>query len=237
MEGFEKGRDLGFIAAPDKRLERTRHKRASLVSCVGEPLKPSVGLLRKYRRVEIMNGLITERFVTEIAPHLTAEDDVNLWRVAFDAMLADIETLYPDRTKKHELFLQVGACSHWLRPHQMTWTKGGGFAWPEGYLQKYRDHIKNSSGPIGSGLPELDWFVVAHWNRGAGEWEMVAPKFFGKKKLVFRAAIPTRSRRHMQAAIHTVWIPGSPEDTQKKVTRFYGFRKRDESWKCVAASN
>jgi hypothetical protein len=30
---------------PNKRLERTRHERAPLVSCVGEPLKRSVGLL------------------------------------------------------------------------------------------------------------------------------------------------------------------------------------------------
>src|SRR4029079_11377180 len=31
--------------AANKRLERTRHKRASFFSCVGEPLKRSVGLL------------------------------------------------------------------------------------------------------------------------------------------------------------------------------------------------
>jgi hypothetical protein len=31
---------------PNKRLERTRRERASLVSCVGEPLKRSVGLLQ-----------------------------------------------------------------------------------------------------------------------------------------------------------------------------------------------
>lgn len=184
-----------------------------------------------------MNGLITERFVKEISPHLTAEDDANLWRAAFDTMLADIETLYPEKGKKHEVFLQIGACSHWLRPHQTTWTAGGGFAAPEGYLQKYIDHTKNSWGPIGSGLPEFDWFVVAHWNREEQEWEMVAPKFFGKKKLIFRAALPTRSRRHMQAAVHTVWMPGSPEDPAKRVTRLYGFRKQDEVWKCVAAGN
>ena len=30
-------------APPNRRLERTRHERASLLSCVGEPLKRSVG--------------------------------------------------------------------------------------------------------------------------------------------------------------------------------------------------
>jgi hypothetical protein len=33
------------VASNNKRLERTRHERASLVSCVGEPLKRSVGWL------------------------------------------------------------------------------------------------------------------------------------------------------------------------------------------------
>jgi len=184
-----------------------------------------------------MKGSITERFVEQISPHLTAEDDTNFWRVAFDTMLADIETLYPEKGKKHEVFLQIGACSHWLRPHQMTWTAGGGFACPEGYLQYYADHIKNSWGPVGSGLPELEWFVLAHWNHETEQWDMVPPKFFGKRKLVFRAALPTRSGRHMQAAAHTVWMPGSPEDTDKKLIRFYGFRKQDDVWKCVAAGN
>ena len=183
-----------------------------------------------------MIGSVTEHFLKAIASRLNVDDDETLWRVAFDTIVADIETLYPEKGK-NEVFLQIGACSHWLRPHQTTWAAGGGFAWPEGYLQKYRDHIKNSWGPIGSGLPELDWFVLVHWNRDTEEWEMVNPRFFGKKKLVFRVAIPTRSRRHMQAAIHTVWIPGTPEDPHKKVTRFYGFRRTKEFWKFVVAGN
>jgi hypothetical protein len=63
----------------------------------------------------------------------------------------------------------------------MRWTASGGFAWPEGYLQKYQDHVKNSRGPIGGGLPELDWFVLAHWNHEKKEWHLVAPKFLGKR--------------------------------------------------------
>jgi len=31
-----------MIVPPNKRLERTRHERAFLLSCVGEPLKRSV---------------------------------------------------------------------------------------------------------------------------------------------------------------------------------------------------
>lgn len=184
-----------------------------------------------------MNNKLKERFMLEINPHLSAEDDPNFWVAAFDTLLADIEALYPEKDKKQEIFLQIGACSHWLRPHQQRWTASGGFAWPAGYLQKYQDHIKNSWGPIGSGPPELEWFVLIHWNREEKEWQMVAPKFFGKKKLVLRAALPTRTGRHMQAALHTIWTPGTPEQPHKRVVRFYGFRKRGKEWECVAAGN
>jgi hypothetical protein len=151
--------------------------------------------------------------------------------------MSDIEALYPDKTKKQRIFLQIGACSHWRRPHQHRWTAAGGFAWPDGYLQKYEDHTKNSWGPIGGGLPELDWFVLIHWNGEEKKWQIVEPKFSGKKKLVFRAAFPTRTGRHQQAAIHTIWIPGTPDQPDKQATKFYGFRKKEQSWECVAASN
>jgi hypothetical protein len=180
-----------------------------------------------------MNEELKQRFMQEVLPYLHAEDDTSFWVTAFDTLLSDIEALYPEKSKKQDIFLQIGACSHWLRPHQMRWAASGGFAWPNGYLQKYQDHVNNSHGPIGTGLPELDWFVLAHWNREKKEWQVVAPKFFGKKRLVFRAALPTRTRRHRQAAIHTIWTPGSPEHPDKREVRFYGFRKRDQEWACV----
>ncbi|HSB12412.1 MAG TPA: hypothetical protein VLM38_23190 [Blastocatellia bacterium] len=185
-----------------------------------------------------MDKRIRERFLQEVIPNLTAEDDANFWATAFDTLLSDIEALYPDKNQKQEVFLQIGACSHWLRPHQSRWTASGGFAWPEGYLQKYEDHTKNSLGPLGSGLPELDWFVLVHWNREQNEWEIVPSKFFGKSRLIFRAAFPTRTARHPQAAIHTIWIPRSPRIQDKKIVRFYGFRKHhNNEWACVAASD
>lgn len=140
----------------------------------------------------------------------------------------DVDALHPVKDKKQEVFLQIGACSHWQRPHQTRWTASGGFAWPEGYLQKSEDHVKNSWGPIGSGLPEFDWFVLLHWDNAEQEWQVVAPKFFGKKRVVFRAALPTRTARHPQAAVHTIWIPGTPANAAKKEVRFYGFRKRGQ---------
>jgi hypothetical protein len=99
-----------------------------------------------------MNEELKQRFIEEVLPYLSAEDDTNFWITAFDTLLADIEALYPEKTKKQEIFLQIGSCSHWLRPHQKRWAASGGFAWPEGYLQKYQDHVKNSPGPIGVGF-------------------------------------------------------------------------------------
>ena len=183
-----------------------------------------------------MNEELKQRFLQEALPRLSAEDDANFWATVFDTLLTEIEAHYPEMSKKHELFLQIGACSHWLRPHQRRWTAAGGFAWPQGYLQKYQDHVKNSRGPIGGGLPELDWFVLLHWNHEKSEWQPIAPKFFGKNKLIFRAALPTRTERHRQAAIHTIWTPGSPEDPDQRKIGLYGFRKRDQEWVCVATA-
>jgi len=182
-----------------------------------------------------MNEFLKERFMQEITTHLSVEDDPHFWMMAFETLLSDIEALYPEKRGKREIFIQLGACSHWLRPHQKRWTASGGFAWPQGYIQKCQDHIKNSRGPLGSGLPEFEWFVLLHWNREETEWQMVAPRFFGKKQIVFRAALPTRTRRHHQAAVHTIWMPGSPEQPEKKVVRFYGFRKKNHAWECVVA--
>jgi hypothetical protein len=44
-------------APPNKRLERTRLERASLVSCVGEPLKRNVSWLRIAKALSVSIGL------------------------------------------------------------------------------------------------------------------------------------------------------------------------------------
>ena len=48
--------------AYNKRLERTRHERASLLSCVGEPLKRSVMLLRFHREYFLTVLLVAGAF-------------------------------------------------------------------------------------------------------------------------------------------------------------------------------
>ena len=98
------------------------------------------------------------------------------------------------------------------------WLAAGEFALPIGY--------KGASG-WSNGLPEFDWSVILSFD---GErWKRV-DRFSGKKQIVFRVAVPTRTARHRQAAIHTMW------STSHQMT-LYGFRCIDQKWLCVAASD
>src|ERR1700682_3766865 len=86
-----------------------------------------------------------------VQPYLTREDDPAFWAVVFETLNRDFDLLYSLESSKDAIFLQVGACSHWLRPHQTRWTAAGGFAAPVGY---------QGNSLFGCGLPEFDWFIV-----------------------------------------------------------------------------
>lgn len=82
-----------------------------------------------------------------------------------------------------------------------------GFAWPSGY---------GGSGFSKLGLPEFDWSILLYWNVFNKAWQPVE-KFAGKQRLLFRAALPTRTKQHKQATFHTLWSPGSPNRPKEKV--------------------
>jgi hypothetical protein len=87
-------------------------------------------------------------------PELLEKDDhAELWRVALDQFLTEVR-------KKTHITVEVGRCSHWLRPHQSQWTADGGFAWACGYRC-------GSGGHHYSALPQFDWSVVLRWNTGS----------------------------------------------------------------------
>ncbi|HEY3246279.1 MAG TPA: hypothetical protein VGM03_23290 [Phycisphaerae bacterium] len=137
--------------------------------------------------------------IDPIREHLEAEDDPELWRVVLDSVLSDSRATAG-------MMVEVGRCSHWLRPHQTRWTADGGFAWPVGY------------GGVGfsrTGLPLFDWSVVLE--RRGDEWIPASAK---SVKPSLRIAIPSRTTRHAQAAVHTLWKFG-----RKESLRVYGFRK------------
>jgi hypothetical protein len=151
---------------------------------------------------------------------LTPDDDPALWQAVVDVLTAEtLRRRELEPSAKLNWFLQIGACSHWLRPHQTRWTAAGGFAYPVGY-QAAAGHSRGA-------LPEFDWSLT--FRLFNSEWVAVE-KFAGRNQRTVRVAVPSRTTRHKQAAIHTLWMPS-------RETIFYGFRNRAEGWQCVAASD
>jgi hypothetical protein len=155
-----------------------------------------------------------------IAAHLTHDDDPVLWDVATNSILADAAAICRDA--KDDVFVQIGSCRHWIRPHQSRWIADGGFASPFGY-------DKTTTGFSFSALPELEWSVFFKWSGSA--WELGRT---GARCVLRRIAIPARTTRHLQAAVHTIWTPRSPA-SKEKVVQLYGFRKKGGIWQMTAS--
>lgn len=156
-----------------------------------------------------------------IARNLTPDDDPELWIVATKALFAEASLLAVET--KDEVYAQIGCCHHWISPHRpIHWTADGGFAWPFGY-------DKTTTGPSYRAMPEFSWSESFKWTSSG--WE---PGQTGRRCLSFRIAIPARTARHLQAAIHTIWTPHSPVSTEK-VIKLFGFRNHDGHWTMTAS--
>jgi hypothetical protein len=151
-------------------------------------------------------------FFETIERKLAEDDDPALWRAALSVLADELAQRQGEEMSRGVWAMVVGACSHWVRPHNSRWNAAGGFVYPEGY--------KDS-------VPELNWSVIFVFRNK--EWTS-ATKLPGKNLKVFRVAIPTRTARHKQAAIYTRWRPNGE-------TVLYGFRKTRDKWQCVAASD
>jgi hypothetical protein len=176
---------------------------------------------------------VADRIHTSIAlprpveEHLTKEDDPALWQRVLETVAEDASVLQVANNRSH-LYTELGACSHWLRPHQTRWTAAGGFAFPIGYGDG------EGFAPGVSGLPGLDWRVILQFDPALIGW--VIPAESPTKRFSFvRIAIPSRTARHRQAAVHTVWSPRTL-DAKEKRTVFYGFRNLSGVWKLAARS-
>ena len=143
---------------------------------------------------------------------LGADDDHALWRAALFVLADELSQRQAEQSKRRTWAMVVGKCSHWVRPHNSRWNAAGAFIYPDGYQDS---------------IPELDWSVIFVFRNR--EWASVE-KLPGKNIKVFRVAIPARTVRHEQAAIHTRWAPNGE-------TVLYGFRKVAGKWQCVAASD
>jgi len=147
-----------------------------------------------------------------IESRLERDDDRELWQTIVTVLCDEFLQRVEQGPANRLWVLIVGACSHWVRPHNSRWNAAGGFMYPEGY--------KDSS-------PELDWSVILVFEDG--QWRVVK-KLPGKNNVVLRVAVPARTARHKQAAVHARWSPGEE-------TVLYGFRNASGKWKCVAASD
>ena len=145
-----------------------------------------------------------------ILKQLDAEDDAELWQdcIGFRSLRHE-----PHHEKRQ--LAEIGRCSHWLRPHQTRWTADGGFASPTGY---------GGVGYSRTGLPLFDWSVLLEWT--GEEWAAANKKSAAPS---LRVTIPSRTKRHQQAAVHTLWTNG-------RVVRRYGFRKKADGWRLTAVS-
>ena len=150
---------------------------------------------------------------------VTSEDDPRAFKTVLDVISDEfVERYRAERHENESWFLRIGACSHWVRPHQSRWMAAGGFAMAIGY--------KGASG-WSNGLPEFDWSAILCFD--GKRWKRV-DKFSGKKQVVMRVAVPTRTARHRQAVVHSVW------STSHQFT-LYGFRNVHGEWTCVAVSD
>ena len=163
--------------------------------------------------------------LNDIVRRLSSEDDVDLWRAVPAETLRDAAYLCKNAKTKSPVYVLIGACSHWKRPHQHRWLADGSFAAPYGY---------GGTGFAMHGLPELDWSSIIRWQHDPGNWES-ATTIRGKRPLTLRISVPTRTTSHDQAAIHTIWLPGSPTSPRAKLLRLYGFRKAASGWHCTAS--
>jgi hypothetical protein len=159
-----------------------------------------------------VDEMLSELATRWLSGLLDQHDDVELWRIALNQILAEVD-------QRPGILIQVGRCSHWLAPHQARWTADGGFAWPTGYG-------RGSGGFSFTALPQFDWYFVLEWNGSI--WEPVKKR---SMRYSLRLTIPSRTKRHRQAAVHTLRHSG-----REKVVVFYGFRKREEAWVCTASS-
>lgn len=159
-----------------------------------------------------------------IKERLSREDDPTLWEKVLQVLAEDVSVI-ESISNAPQLYAELGRCSHWLRPHQTRWTPAGGFAWPSGYGD-------GRAGFSRTGLPGFDWSVVLQFNPDLVGW--VIPEKPAKRANSIRVAVPSRTTRHGQAAVHTLW-PAGTLDARNKRTVFYGFRSLSGSWELKAS--
>ena len=88
---------------------------------------------------------------------------------------------------------------------------------------------------ISGALPQFDWSVTLAFNPKQESWDCPAHPPAQRFRSV-RLAVPSRTVRHRQAAVHAVWSPATLDPKDKR-TVYYGFRQPGGVWKLVARTD
>lgn len=170
-------------------------------------------------------GETSNSILAEIQPYLSDEDDPALWEAALRTACNDISTEVSESQTKRQVFLIVGPCSSWLRPHQTRWRADDlEFAWPSGY---------GGVGYSRTGLPELEWCCCFQYD-GTDAYTMVdVPHRFKSRQHVLRIAIPTRTVHRRKASINMYWTPGTPRNVRRSVVRIVALSREYAQWNFV----
>jgi hypothetical protein len=161
-------------------------------------------------------------FGSDVGELLGEEDDPAFWQAAIDLILGDSHATAAAYSGEDSILVQIGRCSHWIRPHT---KRPSGMAWPYGYGNAGQGFSLRS-------LPEFDWSL--RWVRQpeSGAW-IKAEGQPSRRPLVQRIVVPARTVRHPRGTVHTIWLPGSPTSPKHKLTSVYGFEKGKSDWRCV----
>ena len=162
-----------------------------------------------------------------IEPYLTDTDDPALWQAVLKIACNDISTEISKSQSKRDVFLVVGPCSSWLRPHQTRWRVDDlEFAWPSGY---------GGVGYSRTGLPELDWCCCFQYS-GTDAYTMIdVPHQFKKRQILLRIAIPTKTTDRSKASINMFWTPGTLRNARRSVVRFLAMSRENAQWNLVGS--
>lgn len=159
--------------------------------------------------------------IDALSPRLDSEDDPRLWQDALDVIFGDLSPQAQDYEGKDAIVVEIGRCSHWIRPHWRS-TKDG-TRLPSGY-------DPTTTGYSFSSLPQFDWSLRWKCEPKSHDWSVTKGQP-SRRPLSYRIAIPAHSARHDQATVSAIWQPGSPRDPDTKLLVVYGFERNDNTWR------
>jgi hypothetical protein len=156
----------------------------------------------------------------EVSQLFDREDGPAFWESALDCILCDAESVLAANAIHQPIVVHLGRCSEAIRFHTAIGRVRQSFG------------SGSQSGCSFSSLPAFDWSFRWLWQPLENRWSIVSGQS-NRHALLYRIALPAQTSVQYQANVHTIWLPGSPENPNEKLTRFYGFEKNESDWNCV----